>query len=168
MYKIFIVVHSNLSYIQFVKASRTWLSTIPKDLQILHSYTFKISKNTYKRLLNHTRITITQQDISCRLRKPPDTHKAWERSNLSDSTTLPTSNTFSKLQTQAKCSKNWSKINLHQLQTIWTRKREISRFQEQFCAKKWSSCLSFENHNTYSQIVTKFNRLIFKSIGWFT
>jgi len=41
---IFTLVHSNLSYIQFVKATQVWLCTISKDLQSLHSYTFKISK----------------------------------------------------------------------------------------------------------------------------
>ena len=44
-HKMFILVHSNLSYIQFVKATRAWLFSISKDLQSLHSYTFKISKN---------------------------------------------------------------------------------------------------------------------------
>jgi len=57
---VFILVHSNLSYIQFVKATRAWLCTISKDLQSLHPYTFKICKNTHKRLLNHTRITPAQ------------------------------------------------------------------------------------------------------------
>jgi len=40
-------------------------------------------------------------------------------------------------------------------------------FPEQFRAKKWSVSLSFKNHNSYSQTVTKFNRMISKSIGWF-
>jgi len=54
-HKIFILVHSNLSYIQFVKATRAWLCTISKDLQSFHSYTFKITKN-------HTQVSwITQE-----------------------------------------------------------------------------------------------------------
>jgi len=73
MHKIFILVHSNLSYIQFVKASRAWLCTISKDLQSLHPFTFKICKNTHKRLLNHIRIKPAQQDNSCRPGKPSDT-----------------------------------------------------------------------------------------------
>jgi len=41
----FILVHSNLSEIQFVKATWAWLCTISKDLQSIHPYNFKISKN---------------------------------------------------------------------------------------------------------------------------
>ena len=47
-HEIFILVHSNLSYIQFVKATWVWLCIISKDLQSIHSYTFKICKNTTK------------------------------------------------------------------------------------------------------------------------
>jgi len=47
-HKIFIMVHSNLSYIQFVKATWAWLYTISKDLQSIHPYTFKICKNHAK------------------------------------------------------------------------------------------------------------------------
>jgi len=39
-------------------------------------------------------------------------------------------------------------------------REKFSRFPEQFRAKKWLSYLSFENHITYSQTVTKFNKLI--------
>jgi len=46
--QIFILVHSNLSYIQFVKATLVWLCTISKVLQSIHPYTFKICKNTTK------------------------------------------------------------------------------------------------------------------------
>jgi len=47
-HKIFILVHSNLSYIQFVKATLAWLCTISKVLQSIHPYTSKICKNTTK------------------------------------------------------------------------------------------------------------------------
>jgi len=46
--RIFILVHSNLSYIQFVKATLAWLCTISKVLQSIHPYTSKICKNTTK------------------------------------------------------------------------------------------------------------------------
>jgi len=44
--QIFILVHSNLSYIQFVKATLAWLCTISKVLQSIHPYTSKICKTT--------------------------------------------------------------------------------------------------------------------------
>ena len=46
--QIFILVHSNLSYIEFVKATLAWLCTISKVLQRIHPYTSKICKNTTK------------------------------------------------------------------------------------------------------------------------
>jgi len=122
-HKIFILYHSKLSYIQFVKAIWAWLCTISKDLQSIHSYTFKISKN-------HTQdswITLAQQEPSCRSRKPPRTHTKLEKDQISmvAQPNLPQT-TFSNLQTQVKSSKNWSKINLQQLQSEWSRKREFS------------------------------------------
>ena len=127
---------------------------------------FQNMQKPHKRLLNHTRVTPAQQEPSCRPRKPPSTHthKAWERSNLSGSTTQSTTNHFLQASNQAKGSKNWFKINLQLLQTVWSRRRE---FPDQFRTKNWSELLSFENHSFYSQSVTKFNRLIFKSISWF-
>ena len=47
-HEIFIPVHSNLNYNQFVKATWAWLCTISKDLQSIHPYTSKICKNTIK------------------------------------------------------------------------------------------------------------------------
>jgi len=46
--QIFILVHSNLSYIKFVKATWAWLCTISKVLQSILPYTSKICKNTTK------------------------------------------------------------------------------------------------------------------------
>jgi len=125
MHKIFILVQSNLSYIQFVKAIRVWLCTISKDLQSLHPYTFKIRKNTQKRLLNHTRIKPPQQDTSCRLGKPPSTTTKVKKDQTSvvAQTCLP-KQPSSSFKHQAKCSKNWSNINLHRLQYVWSQKRE--------------------------------------------
>jgi len=56
---------------------------------------------------------------------PRHTHKAWEISNLSSSTSQPTTNQFLQASKQAKSSKNWSKINLQLLQTVWSRRREF-------------------------------------------
>ena len=44
---------------------------------------FQISKNTHKRLLNHTRITTTQHDTSSRPGKPPSTHTKLEKDQTS-------------------------------------------------------------------------------------
>ena len=47
-HEIFILVHSNMSYIQFIKITLAWLCTISKILQSIHLYTSKIYKNTTK------------------------------------------------------------------------------------------------------------------------
>jgi len=59
------------------------------------------------RLLNHTRITPVQQEPSCRPGKPPGTHTKLEKDQtlVVAHPSLPQT-TFSKLQTQAKSSKN--------------------------------------------------------------
>ena len=168
MHEIFILVHSNLIYIQFVKATWARLCTISKDLQSLHSYTFKISKkHTQKTLESHKNHNNTTRHLLQTWKTTRHTHKAWQRSNLCGSKALPTLNTFSKLQTQAKASRidltsifTSCKLNDHE-------RERISRFPEWFHTQKWSCYLSFKNHNTYSQTVTKFNMLIFTSIGWF-
>jgi len=74
---------------------------------------FQNMQKPQTRLLNHTRITLAQQEPSCRLRKPPSTHTKLEKDQtwVVAQPSLPQT-TFSKLQTQAKSSKNWSKINL--------------------------------------------------------
>ena len=90
---------------------------------------FQNMQKHHKRLLNHTRITLAQQEASYR-------PKAWERSNLNGSTTLPTTNHFLQASNQAKSFKNWSKINLQQLQHLWSRRREfpqVSRIKS--CSK---------------------------------
>jgi len=57
----------------------------------------------HKRLLNHTRITPTQQEPSCRPRKPPGTHTNLEKDQtlVVAQPSLPQT-TFSKLQTKPK------------------------------------------------------------------
>jgi len=44
---------------------------------------FQNKQNTHQRLLNHTRITTTQQEPSCRPRKPPGTHTKLEKDQTS-------------------------------------------------------------------------------------
>ena len=107
MHKIFILVQSNLSYIKFVKATQAWLCTISKDLQSLHPCTFKICKNTQKRLLNHIRIKPTQEDTSCRLGKPPSTSAKVKKDQTSmvAQTCLPQPPSPS-FKHQEKCYKN--------------------------------------------------------------
>ena len=57
----------------------------------------------HKRLLNHTRITPTQQEPSCRLGKPPSTHTKLEKDQtlVVAQPCLPQT-TFSKLQTGSR------------------------------------------------------------------
>ena len=101
-HEIFILVHSNMSYIQFVKATWAWLCTISKDLKSIHPY-FQNMQKHHKRLLNHTRITPAQQEPSCRPRKPPGTHTKLEKDQtlVVAQPSLPQT-TFSKLQTKLK------------------------------------------------------------------
>jgi len=79
---------------------------------------FQNKQKPQTRLLNHTRITPAQQEPPCRPRKPPGTRTNLEKDQTSvvAQPSLPQT-TFSKLQTQAKSSKNWSKINLQLLQS---------------------------------------------------
>ena len=60
----------------------------------------------HKRLLNHKRITPTQQEPSCGPGKRPDTHKKLEKDQTSvvAQPILPQT-TFSKLQTKPKAPK---------------------------------------------------------------
>jgi len=60
----------------------------------------------HKRILNHTRITPAQQEPSCRLGKPLDTHTKLEKDQTSVvvQPCVP-QNTFSKLQTKSKASR---------------------------------------------------------------
>jgi len=129
---------------------------------------FQNMQKPHKRLLNHTRVTPAQQEPSCRPGKPPGTHTKLEKDQTSvvAQPSLPQT-TFSKLQTKPKALRidprsifNCCKVYDHE-------RDSFHKFPEQIRAKKWSTDLSFENHSFYSQTVTKFNRLIFKSIGWF-
>ena len=86
---------------------------------------FQNMQKPHKRLLNHTIVTNTARTLLQTWKTTTHTHKAWERSNLSGSTALPTTNHFLQASNQAKCSKNWSKINLQLLQTVWSRRREF-------------------------------------------
>jgi len=68
---------------------------------------FQNMQKLHKRLLNHTRVTPAQQEPFCRPRKPPGTHTKLEKDQTSvvAQPSLPQT-IFSKLQTQAKGSKN--------------------------------------------------------------
>ena len=127
---------------------------------------FQNKQNTYQTLLNHTRITTTQQDTSCRPRKPPGTHTKLKKdqTSLVAQPWLPQTPSLSfkhKLKApriDQRSIFNSGSLNDHE-------RARILRFLKQFRTRKCSCYLSFKNHNTYSQTVTKFNRLISKSIG---
>jgi len=99
----FILIHSNLSYIQFVKATLAWLCTILKSFTKYPPLHFQNMQKHHKRLLNHARITPAQQEPSCRLGKPPGTHTKLEKDQtlVVAHPCLPQT-TFSKLQTKPK------------------------------------------------------------------
>ena len=85
----------------------------------------KYAKTPQKTIESHKNHTSTARTLLQTWKTTRHTQKAWERSNLSGSTTYPTTNHFLKALNQAKSSKNWSKINLQQLQHIWSRRREF-------------------------------------------
>ena len=85
----------------------------------------KYAKTPQKTLESHKNHTNTARTLLQTWKTTKHTHKAWERSNLSGSTTLPTTNHFLQASNQAKSSKNWSKINLQQLQHLWSWRREF-------------------------------------------
>jgi len=68
---------------------------------------FQNKQKPHIRLLNHTRITTTQQEPSCRPEKHQSTHTKLvkDQTSMVAQPCLPQT-TFSKLQTQAKSSKN--------------------------------------------------------------
>ena len=160
----FILVHSNLSYIQFVKATLAWLCTISKVLQSIHPYTSKICKNTTK----DSWITPAQQEPSYKPGKPLGTHTKLEKDQtlVVAQSCLPQT-TFSKLQTKPKAPRIDPRSIFNSCNTYDHEGESFHKFPEQIRALKWSTNLSFENHSLNSQTVTKFNMLIFKSIGWF-
>jgi len=122
---------------------------------------FQNKQNTHQRLLNHTRITTIQQDTSCRPKKPPGTHTKLER----DQTLVVAQPCLP--QTPSPSFKHKPKAPRIDPRSIFNscnlndnERERIHKFPKQFRAKKWSWYLSFKNHSTYRQIVTKFNRLI--------
>jgi len=68
---------------------------------------FQNKQKPHTRLLNRTRITAAQQEPSCRPGKPPGTHTKLEQDQTSVvAQPCQPQTIFSKLQTQAKSSKN--------------------------------------------------------------
>jgi len=127
---------------------------------------FQSMQKPHKRLLNHTRVTPAQQEPSCKPGKPQCTHTKFEKDQTSVAIqpSLPQT-TFSKLQTKPKVPRidprsifNYCKLYDHEGESS-------HKFLGQFHVQNSSTTLSIENDSFYSQIVTKFNRLIFKSIG---
>jgi len=122
----------------------------------------KHTQKTFESYKNHNNTART----SCRLGKPPSIHRKLEKDQTSVVTQpclpLTPSPSFNHKQKAPRIYPrsifNNCSLNDHE-------RERITRFPEQFRAKKWSCYLSFKNHSTYSQTVTKFNSLIFKSIG---
>ena len=98
---------------------------------------FQNMQNSYKRLLNHTRVTPAQQEHSCRPGKPPGTHTKLEKDQtlVLAQPGLPQT-TFSKLQTKPNAPRidprsifNCRKLYDHEGESF-------HEFHEQFLAKK--------------------------------
>ena len=113
----------------------------------------------HKRLLNHIRITPTQQEPSCRPGKPPGTHTKLEKDQtlVVAQPSLPQT-TFSKLQTKPKAPRIDPRSIFNSCNTYDHEGESFHKFPETNCALKWSIDLSFENHSFYSQTITKFNK----------
>jgi len=127
---------------------------------------FQNTQKPHKRLLNHTRITPAQQEPSCRLGKPLGTHINLEKDQTSvvAQPILPQT-TFSKLQTKIKAPRIDPRSIFNCCKLYDQEGESFHEFPEQFHVQNWSTDLSFENPSFYSQTVTKFNKLISKSIG---
>ena len=127
---------------------------------------FQNMQKHHKRLLNHTRVTPAQQEPFCRPRKPPGTHPKLEKDQtlVVAQPCLPQT-TFYKLQTKPKASRIDPRSIFNSYNTYDHEGESFHKFPEPNRALKRSTDLSFENHSFYSQTVTKFKRLIFKSIG---
>jgi len=111
--------------------------------------------------LNHTRITTAQQDSPYKPGKPSGTQTKLEKDQtpMAAHPYLP--------QTPSPSFKHKQKAPRIDPRSIFNsckwydhERERIPRFPKHFHAKKWSCYLSFENHSTYSQTVSKFNRLI--------
>jgi len=158
----FILVHSNLSYIQFVKATLAWLCTISNFYKVSTLTLPKYAKTPQKTIESHKNHTSTTRTLLQTWKTTRHTHKAWERSNLSGSTTLPTTNHFLQASNQAKSSKNWSKINLQQLQHLWSRRREFPH------VSRTKSCSKNDQQTSLSKIIAFIVKLLRNSTGWFS
>jgi len=118
-------------------------------------------KHTQKTLESH------KNHNSCRPGKSIGTHTKLEKDHTSVvAQPCPPQTPFPSFNHTKKNAPRIDPISIFTSCKLNDHERErISRFLEWFRAKKWSCYLSFENHITYSQTVTKFNRLILKSIG---
>jgi len=121
-----------------------------------------MQKHTQKTLESHKNQTSTTIQLLQTWKTTKHNHKAWERSNLSCSTTLPTTTTFFKLQTSSKILKEFIQDQSSPATICMiTKETIISKIH----AKKWSCYHSFEKYNSYCQTITKFNRLISLNLG---
>jgi len=99
----------------------------------------------HKRLLNHIRITPSQQEPSCRLGKPPSTHTKLEKYQTSvvAQPILPQT-PFSKLQTKPKAPKIDPRSIFHYCKLYDHEGESFHKFPEQNRGLKLSTNLSFE------------------------
>ena len=107
-------------------------------------------------------------DTPCRPVNPPGTHTKLEK----DQTSVVAQPTYHNHLLQALNTKQNDPIidprSIFTSYNLYDHEIErIPQFPEWFRTKKWIFYLSFEKYNFNSQTVMKFNRLIFKSIGWF-
>ena len=91
----------------------------------------------HKRLLNHIRITPTQQEPSCRPGKPPGTHTKLEKDQtlVVAQPSLPQT-TFSKLQTKPKALRIDPRSIFNNCNTYDHEGESFHKFLEQICALK--------------------------------
>ena len=118
-----------------------------------------------QRLFNHTRIKPAQQDTYCRPGKPLGTTKKLEKDQtlVAAQPCLPQPPSPS-FKHQAKFSKNDPRSIFPGTIYMIMKEREFHSFQNDFALKN-GLVTSLSKNSAHSQIVLKFIKLIFKSIG---
>jgi len=134
-----------------------------KIYKVYNTTLSKYAKHHIMTLESHKNHTSTTRNLLQTWKTTRHNLKAWERPNLSGSTTLPTKTSFSKLQTPRKITKNNPRSIFNSCQSIWSwkREREFHRFQTIFVLK--NGLLDSVSKNT--DFIVK---LLWNSTSWFS
>ena len=136
MHTIFIPVHSNWAISSLSKKPEPDFALFQNIYKVYTLTLLKYAKQTQKTLELHKKQTSTARHLLQTWKTIGHTHKTWERSNLSGSTTLPTTTTFSKLQTPRKMLQELIQDQSSPVEICMITKERIPQFPKWFCAKE--------------------------------